>query len=1017
MLFPIASMSRSRLLSCVCYMAFLCCSGVTYGMDMPSCIVKCRAKSLPNIFESSSSFIKAVCVFLPANGTTEGCAFDILSIASAVPLHARLARQFSLQGQMKCKKRMRIHLSNIDRLRWRNAIGYFDNQNCDLGLQDVAVFGKFVDLYVLLANTLVDDSALLLRNASIGPIGGAQNVGTGLNLIGSLRMTNAKDEFYRELFSKKFIWYRMAEVRFWNMTFTDVDAEGLETTMPLLNSLELNYNKLTKPPNFPWTNNPRRLPINLTRTPTFNSHYSARINFHIKPNIYRSMFVLDYNYIQDLSTHEFHGHLDKLSLEGNGLRVVGPNCFRALKAVQFINLAHNRLKYLPDEVFYGLNQIDEINLAHNNITAIGSRTFNGVENIKILNLANNNISHLEPSAFRNLRSLEVLHLQNNNISILSRSFPEDSRTLREVYLQNNRLTRIPSWAFLLNTLQTLDLSNNRLNFTSLVDLCDTLSQNTEQPDNWGTTGPRNNRGRSGVMPKINLAGNLLTTMDVRRLNGSKTEIFKRMLRNFVLDLTGNGLKCDCNILPLKKYLDTEMKQYGMMDRFETWICSEPPNLRGRAIASVTLTDLVCQRTLLDCPKQCKCLERGTDGTLIVDCRNRKLLQMPNRIPQEAKELLLDNNQLSEVAPRQYLSHLKKLTLVNNQLARVMDSFIYQLELIQVLDLSFNRLPELPKVIQKLQFNTLNVLNNFLRCDCNSLWLKDWIIQHRESIVDSDQILCNSGKGQGEPIMFVKDGYFVCPPPEVPDWAVALGILSAISTLFSIIIGFSWWYRYEIKVIVYCKFDFHPFDNEKDDNDPDKVFDAFISYSGLDYHWPCLSLTPRLEARDPPYRLCLHDRDFAVGAPISDNINSAIQRSKRMIVILTNNYLDSDWCLLEFKMAHQKVLKERNKYLIVIVHEDVKMDALPEELKLYVKTNTYLEVSNKWFWEKLFYAMPRKSRKTASDSDNVDKSPSIPLTNMQCSELMYNERNSGYFGSSTRASTHISVNIPEENSDV
>ena len=65
------------------------------------------------------------------------------------------------------------------------------------------------------------------------------------------------------------------------------------------------------------------------------------------------------------------------------------------------------------------------------------------------------------------------------------------------------------------------------------------------------------------------------------------------------------------------------------------------------------------------------------------------------------------------------------------------------------------------------------------------------------------------------------------------------------------------------------------------------------------------------------------------------------------------------CLLEFRAAHERVLRDRTNYLIVVLFDDINVDDLDEDLKLYVRTNTYLSISNKWFWQKLLYAMPEK----------------------------------------------------------
>lgn len=78
------------------------------------------------------------------------------------------------------------------------------------------------------------------------------------------------------------------------------------------------------------------------------------------------------------------------------------------------------------------------------------------------------------------------------------------------------------------------------------------------------------------------------------------------------------------------------------------------------------------------------------------------------------------------------------------------------------------------------------------------------------------------------------------------------------------------------------------------------------------------------------------------------------------MVLSRNFLKSEWCLLEFRAAHRKVLEDRMNYLIIILFDGINMDELDDEMKLYMRTNTYLSVSNKWFWEKLYYAMPQST---------------------------------------------------------
>ena len=132
------------------------------------------------------------------------------------------------------------------------------------------------------------------------------------------------------------------------------------------------------------------------------------------------------------------------------------------------------------------------------------------------------------------------------------------------------------------------------------------------------------------------------------------------------------------------------------------------------------------------------------------------------------------------------------------------------------------------------------------------------------------------------------------------------------------------YRGEVKVFIYTHFNWHPF-NRVDESDPTiKIYDAFVSYSGADWEWVVNTLQERLETHDPPYKLCIHDRDFLAGAPIQENIMNSVNQSKRM---------------LEFRAAHQKVLEERTNYLIIILFDDVIMDDLDDEMKLHTCAQT------------------------------------------------------------------------------
>lgn len=151
--------------------------------------------------------------------------------------------------------------------------------------------------------------------------------------------------------------------------------------------------------------------------------------------------------------------------------------------------------------------------------------------------------------------------------------------------------------------------------------------------------------------------------------------------------------------------------------------------------------------------------------------------------------------------------------------------------------------------------------------------------------------------------------------------------------------------------------------KEEDFDETKVYDAFISYSHKDEEFVAKYLVPELENGQQKYKLCLHERDWVVGEYIPKQITESVQNSRRTIIVLSRNFLQSDWANMEFKMAHDKSIDEERKRLIIILYENVSLNEIAnEDLRIYLTTNTYIEWGDKWFWEKLRNSMPSSTSK-------------------------------------------------------
>ncbi len=144
-----------------------------------------------------------------------------------------------------------------------------------------------------------------------------------------------------------------------------------------------------------------------------------------------------------------------------------------------------------------------------------------------------------------------------------------------------------------------------------------------------------------------------------------------------------------------------------------------------------------------------------------------------------------------------------------------------------------------------------------------------------------------------------------------------------------------------------------------------AYDAFVSYSYSD-EGSLDQLIAELENQPPYYQLCLLYRDlsmptFSTRHVIHDDIIRAMERSQTLLIILTNEFLENEWEMVQIRTAHQCLLKDKQKKLIVILMGDRAslLSELDPMLGHYLRTSTCLSWSEPLFWERLREAMPTR----------------------------------------------------------
>nr|AKN04686.1 MyD88-2a [Mizuhopecten yessoensis] len=196
-----------------------------------------------------------------------------------------------------------------------------------------------------------------------------------------------------------------------------------------------------------------------------------------------------------------------------------------------------------------------------------------------------------------------------------------------------------------------------------------------------------------------------------------------------------------------------------------------------------------------------------------------------------------------------------------------------------------------------------------------------------------------------------------------------------------------------------------------ENKAPQFFDAFVSYNhdGEDIRF-VKDMIKILEGEPHKLKLFIPGRDDLPGAAKYVMDARLIEtRCRRMVIILSNNYLLSSACDFQSKFAHALAPGARNKKLIPVIIEPV--TAIPEILR-YVTLCDYTKVDlQEWFWNRLSSAI-----KLPLDPAASGWSPGSPMSSTSVGSLSSIASSpDSAIGQSLSSSSDVQMEIPSEES--
>uniref|UniRef100_A0A3Q2C8T0 Toll-like receptor 13 n=1 Tax=Cyprinodon variegatus TaxID=28743 RepID=A0A3Q2C8T0_CYPVA len=599
------------------------------------------------------------------------------------------------------------------------------------------------------------------------------------------------------------------------------------------------------------------------------------------------------------------------------------------KDVVSLKLNNNWLQKINKDDFLGMSKLRTLDLTVNQITDVDQGSFIDLIFLKTLRMGNNKLNYLINNMFQGLSNLTVLLLNNNGIQFI------DSRAFQSLI-----------------NLETLDIGNNRLQ--QITDIQPILQ-----------------------LPRIRTLGlkcSGFSSFNTRDLQLGLPSNLKE------LDISGDYLKVFSLTKPIFPYLHRVEFTMCLYYKDLQWDIPEKELLKN-------ISHLYLERPILSDEGITKVLEsldslrhlrlnalkmRVYEGLLFTVCKIptlRKLDLFNSNINNLAVQISLCS-QLTELDMRksdigelplgslQSMKQLQSLNMSGNQLIKVPDDIknlkgnlsdldaeiFLPIPNLQSLDLSASNISSLDFLMQA----NLSALKYLKLTENKLLWINETVFKDFPSLtyldLDKNPFTCD-----------YKQGSFSC--------------LVVLTLLTCFIYNFLRWHL----TYTFHLFLAYLYDSRREKKGGPRRFDAFVSYNVHDENWVYKEMLPVLEG-EQGWRLCLHHRDFQPGKPIIENITDAIYSSRKTICVISQNYLQSEWCSREIQMASYRLFDEKKDVLILLFLEDIPSRYLSPcyHIRKLVKKHTYLSWPQAAQHPEVFWQNVQRALKTGdTPTENTD----------------------------------------------
>ena len=579
-----------------------------------------------------------------------------------------------------------------------------------------------------------------------------------------------------------------------------------------------------------------------------------------------------------------------------------------------------------DYTFQWVPYLKRLDLSTNSIKYVSDRAFYGIHFLDELTLAFNYLTQIPSASLAALSGLKKLDLSSNQITDITHDIFITLSSLNNLNLGGNQIVQIGNWTHYLTNLKELVLDDR----TSSLNIAKLFYTNIS----------------SLQVLFVKDADSILfvsPSFDYRTM----CDLFPNLTQAILASTnTFGGIAGFPEFLGLNKC--PYLVELDISGSITSWYFNNEsislPSLRSLNMASNEMTSV---HQMLFIRANLTSLDLSHNRIQVIE--GDVFTSYPG-----LNALNLEANLLVVIDGIQYLPLLRYLNLAGNQITQIPDWLFSRTNYATVLE-------EL-----ELDFNPF-------RCNCSIQAFREWILtdttthlpylsEYRcdlpEELTDlhvtAIELDCKSNIG-----FYVSVG--------IPCTLMAL-------VLLTLLIKYRWHIKYRLHLLLRR---YRPFPHINGDNiemleqNGAIRFHAYVAYnddSRCDEAWVRNDLQPNIEEGPEPFQLCIKSRDFIPGQPLIETISEKIQQSRKTILVLTPQFVESEWCYHEMEMAQMLLFQEERDVLVLVMLEDIPERKITISLRKLLCKKQYLKWPKNRIGQRLFWQKLREELKTRAHID-------------------------------------------------